>query len=120
MYNKADEVNTHTHIYTGKKDSFCLGSIMIYIEISKDTTKLKKKKQPITWLVSEYSSIPWQKSSIPKSTVLLDTGDERLHHQKIQNAWRWSEWHVQYLYNENYQRLLNEVKEINNGGATKC
>lgn len=43
MYNKADEVNTHTHIYTGKKDSFCLGSIMIYIEISKDTTKLKKK-----------------------------------------------------------------------------
>ena len=45
LYNKADEVNTHTHRYTGKKDNFCLGSIMIYIEITKDTTKFKKKNE---------------------------------------------------------------------------
>lgn len=45
LYNKAEEANTHTHTYAGKKDNFCLDSIMMYIEVPKDTTEKKTTKK---------------------------------------------------------------------------
>ena len=111
---------TYIHTYTGKKDNFCLDSIMIHRETTKDTTKKKKKKKKAHYLTSKWiSQHPMTKEQYTKINCASNYWQWKITSSKIQNAWRWSEYHVQYLYNESYQRLLNEVKEINNG-PTKC